>query len=419
MYRIPAILCLLFSVLLAQGQGAISGTVVRADNGSPLAGASVFISNTSRGTVTDASGSFTLNNIPTGKYELVVSSIGFETFVYSFSGSDLPARLRVEMKLKVRELENVTVEPSVEETWEKWGRMFTESFLGSTAEASQCKISNYKQIRFRYYRRSDRLVAWADEPLKIENRALGYRISYQLEDFEVRFKERSTRYMGYALFEDMDGDKKEVRKRWQRSRDRAFYGSALHFWRSVQQNRFAHDGFRVRRMWQTPNTEKERVKEIYRQQRGLIGGQGGIRIETRKAPSDSTSRDSARYYEKIMRQPDYFEHFGDSLLTADSIFHSRTDEYVAIYFPNYLEITYLNALEAPEFLKFFNENRKAYYQRSRIWITQPTAIAVFADGGFYPPDAIFSSGYWGWGDKMANMLPYDFEPYEGPPRLKL
>lgn len=419
MHRIPAFLLFFLWGITASAQSSITGKVVRADNGSPMAGVSVFISNTSRGTSTDTEGQFSLHNIPPGQYDLVISSVGFETNVHQFSSTQLPLKLRVEMQVKVQELANVTVEPAVEEGWDKWGQLFTESFLGSTPQAEECRILNKEKIKFRHFRKGKRIIAYCDEPLKIENRALGYRITYQLEEFEVLFSESATRYMGYALFEDMDGNRKEVRKRWRRSRDQAFYGSMLHFWRSVFANRLMEDGFRVKRMWRTPNVEKERVREIYRSRRNVQLLSGGVKLVTGpEGKVDSVSADSSRYYEKVMQQRDYFEHFSDSLQTADSILHSRGTHYVNIYFPNYLAITYLHALEDPGYLRYYGESRPPTYQHSRILLTEPMALAVFPDGSYFPPNILYTLSYWAWGDKVANLLPFDFAPFDGPPKLK-
>lgn len=69
----------------ASAQHFIKGTVVNESTGAPIAGTSVFISNTSKGTVSNSNGYFELTDVPAGKHELVVSSIGYETNVFSFS----------------------------------------------------------------------------------------------------------------------------------------------------------------------------------------------------------------------------------------------------------------------------------------------------------------------------------------------
>src|SRR4051812_38517603 len=61
--------------LLAQTAHAVSGSVYDSKK-APLAGASVTVKGTTRGTTTDADGHFALSNVP-AKAILVVSSTGF------------------------------------------------------------------------------------------------------------------------------------------------------------------------------------------------------------------------------------------------------------------------------------------------------------------------------------------------------
>ena len=77
--------------------------------------------------------------------------MGYETNVYAFSSEQLPLRLRVEMRPRIQELGNVTVEPSVEEGWDKWGRVFLENFVGLSDNAAYCRLLNTQDIRFRFF----------------------------------------------------------------------------------------------------------------------------------------------------------------------------------------------------------------------------------------------------------------------------
>jgi hypothetical protein len=397
MIKMPAILfILLLTFLSVSSQRTIKGNVVNHSNGEPLVGSSVFISNTSKGTVSDKLGYFELNDIPMGKHDLVVSSIGYETNAFSFSTEQLPLQLKIEMEVKVRELPNVTVEPSVEEGWDKWGKLFTDNFIGSTPNALQCKIKNQDAIHFRYYKKSNRLTAWSDEPVILENKALGYKINYQLEDFEVNFKSGSTAFAGYPFFEEMSKN----RKKWHRNRDKSYYGSMIHFMRSIYQDSLSKEGFEVRRMVKVPNLEKERVKKIY----------NPVRIGTGSAKPDTLLKDSIEYYQRIMRQKDEIDVYGKTLLTADSLVVKAEGRIKVIYFTDYLYVTYKKEIEDKAYLAFHLESRSPTFQRSYIWLPGLKAITIDANGSYYPPQEIFSMAYWGWDEKIANMLPIDYKP---------
>lgn len=60
-------------------QGSLKGTLTDDFNGEPLIGASIFVENLGKGTVTDLTGAFKLNNITNGKSTLVINYVGYET----------------------------------------------------------------------------------------------------------------------------------------------------------------------------------------------------------------------------------------------------------------------------------------------------------------------------------------------------
>jgi hypothetical protein len=406
MYKIPAILFNLFFVSVTVfSQRTIKGRVVNVTNGEPIPGSSVFINNSSRGVISDRLGQFELNDIPAGKHDLITSSIGYETSVFSFSTEQLPLQVKIEMQIKVRELENVTVEPSVEEGWDKWGRVFTDNFIGNIPNAASCKIKNHKAIRFRFYKKSNRIIAYADEPIVLENKALGYNIKYQLEDFEVNFKSGAMMFAGYPFFEEMDKNK----KKWLRNREKAYYGSMMHFMRSLYQNSLGENGFEIRRMRREPNQEKERVKKLYLPLKINAGVKiSGNTVSVNRI--DSLNKDSVDYYERILRQKDYTEVYDTSLLTADSLVVQTDGNYKMIFFTDYLYVTYKNEKEDNAYLLFHHEDRSPFFQRSYIWLVNQNPFMIDASGTYYPPQEIFSMSYWGWEEKMSNMLPIDYLP---------
>ena len=67
-------LCVSIGTVFAQNL-TVTGTVTSAEDGLPVIGASVFVQGTTNGAITDASGKYTLRNVPTGS-TLVFSCIG-------------------------------------------------------------------------------------------------------------------------------------------------------------------------------------------------------------------------------------------------------------------------------------------------------------------------------------------------------
>ena len=406
MKKIPAILFFILLSLMAASQRTIKGRVINGETGTAISGSSVFITNTSKGTVTNSVGSFELNDVPPGKHDLIISCIGYETNVFSFSDEQLPLQLKVEMAIKVRELENVTLEPSVEEGWDKWGKTFMDNFVGNTANSLQCRIKNEKAIRFRFYKKSNRLIAYADEPVLLENKALGYLIKYQLENFEVNFKENSVFFLGYPLFEDL---RSQSRIKWEKKRLEAYYGSIMHFMRSLYTDSLLAEGFEVTRMSRLPNYEKQRVKKFFKPT-------GSFKATTREGSfviniSDTvknTASDSSAYFSSVMRQPDYIEKYGKDLLTADSLIADGPTGSKLLLFDNYLYVIYRNQLEEEAYLKTQFPQRKPSFQRSFVTLKGDKIITLDKEGNYYNPLDFFTSGYWGWGEKMANSLPFEY-----------
>ena len=414
MFRLPAIF---FAVLLTcpglYAQRNISGRVIDVKSGEPLAGASVFISNTSKGTVSDASGAFSLTDLPLGQQELVISSIGYATNVYSFSAESLPLKVKVEMQVKVRELENVTVEPSFIEGWDKWGSVFTENFIGLTPNASKCRIKNYKSIRFRYFRKTNRVIAWSDEPLVIENKALGYTLRYQLENFEVKFSENITTFSGYPFFEDHHTEGAKMKNRWREAREKAYTGSMMQFMRSLYHNTLAADGFEVRRMKRRPNYEKQRVKEIYHpaQLTGTVRIQVGVKPGGSRVilPPDPNAVDSSEYYNRVLQEEDVIDSYYLGILTAENLIIQKEGAYQVLWFEDYLYVTCLKEKEDPSYLDYHWERRAPTWQSSHIWLSSGTPIVIDANGSYSPPQEVFSQSYWSWSEKIAELLPIDYK----------
>ncbi len=58
--------------------GAITGTVVDAETGDPLAGVNVYIEHTTNGDATDVNGSYEITNSPVGEWRIVASIMGYQ-----------------------------------------------------------------------------------------------------------------------------------------------------------------------------------------------------------------------------------------------------------------------------------------------------------------------------------------------------
>ena len=141
-----------------------------------------------------------------------------------------------------------------------------------------------------------------------------------------------------------------------------------------------------------------------------VSGSGGtIRIST-PAASAVQPADSADYYERVLGQPDLIDEYGASLLNADSLLAGRDGNYKAIYFPDYLSVVYPRALEEEGYLRNWGEKRRPAARQSMITLLGSAAVWTDINGNYFPARSVFSGGYWGWSEKIANLLPLEYRP---------
>ncbi|MEO8771345.1 MAG: carboxypeptidase-like regulatory domain-containing protein [Ferruginibacter sp.] len=384
---------LLFGCIVQAQKNTIIGIVIDADNKISLNGSNVFLSNTSKGTATDTSGKFILNNIPDGKFlQLVVSSVGYETFTYTFSSQQLPLNLKISLNKKIVEMEGVVIIPYEVNGWEKWGKTFMDNFLGQSDNAFKCEIDNPKQIKFRRNKKDDTLEAESDGMFIIRNYNLGYAIKYQLDKFVMDFKHSRVSYTGYPLFMEMEPNEPLAPEyKWKRAI--AYKGSMMHFIRSLYADKLKEEGFEVRRMELLPTNDTIINDGKTMHHFFTIDSMG-----KRKSPPYIVNKAGK---EKI----DTF------LLTKDSIVFKDNDSVSNVLsFNNYLVVHYLNESE-PEFYSRRNYATKARdYQLSKFSILNDDKKILIEPDGYYSPALdLFMEGYLS-AEKMGDFLPWDYVP---------
>lgn len=392
----------------SSAQSSLRGVVIAGDTKKPIALANVFLSNTSVGTITNDNGEFVITQFPAGRFDLVVSCIGYEAYITTLQSAQLPAQLQVVLQPKVNILQEVIVAPYEKNGWEKWGKFFMDYFVGTSENAAQCKLKNPEVVRFRYNKKDKIIQAFADEPLVLENRALGYVVKYELKTFAYDYNTSIFYYQGYPFFEDMETGRSRVENRWKRNRADAYYGSMMHFMRSLFRNELIDDGFEVRKLIKVSQAEKQRVKDLYNA-RIRPGADGRIII------SDSLigngNRDSAEYYKKVMRQPEKMNVLINQVLPGDSIAYGIDSFTAGLFFPDHLQVIY-KYKQVPA--AYANSNPMSVHPKSpllsEIYLTNRKPVSVLANGSFFEALDLIASGYWGWWEKMATMLPFDYKP---------
>ena len=362
MQPVRTLLLVLLSAGLAVPAGAqltVTGTVRDAASGRPLDGVHVFIAASMMGTTTAADGSFQLHRVPEGAHRLIVTRLG-----YAAAERELLVRptttdpaFEIALAPAVLLFDEITVTAVQDRRWAKRLRRFERLFLGESEQAEQCRILNPEVLSFdgKWW---GKLVAQAAEPLVVENRALGYRLTYFLREFEYRGT--TLRYDGEPLFEELEPTSTEEAARWAANREVAFYGSFRHFLLALLDGATREHGFRT----------------YVRRPTGL--GQASTQSYPLKAAS--LLRDGPSADEKVLR------------------------------FRGLVEIEYLDEAESDAFHRWqgrLNASQRGH-QRSFIRLTDGPTL-VDRTGEIIDPYGVTTYGYFAF-ERIAEMLPKEYRP---------
>jgi hypothetical protein len=177
---------LFFAVACNLNGQTIRGTVVDLETNSPLFGANVFLANTTRGTATDQNGEYFIQKISPGKYELIVSMMGYSVEAQSVHIHPTDT-LEIDFRLKIQVLRAPEIVVSAADQSQNLER-FKRVFLGETQNASKCELLNPEILDFELKMDTLRLSANPAEPLKVINHALGLTADVCLLEFFVAEK---------------------------------------------------------------------------------------------------------------------------------------------------------------------------------------------------------------------------------------
>jgi hypothetical protein len=223
----------------------IKGTIFDQKTKEPIYSASVYFNGTFGGTLSDQKGTFELNISKYSGMQLTISALGYYSATITSFEPGKP--LYVYLNPKLFELEEVVVK-SKSHTRERRENLtvFRSEFLGTTSNALNCNILNEEDIRFIYNRDNDTIKAYALKPILIENKALGYKITYYLDKFEYYKQSSVFVFKGNAIFSEdtVAGENKKLF--FERKRTEAFKGSRLQFFRALWNDDLNQAGFTVK-----------------------------------------------------------------------------------------------------------------------------------------------------------------------------
>lgn len=94
--------------VFASGQNELSG-IVKDQNNSILAGATVFLPEIQKGTVTNDHGTYRLTGLPAGKFKVQFSFVGYKTHIETIQSSGYPLYLEISLDLAVIDAEEIVI----------------------------------------------------------------------------------------------------------------------------------------------------------------------------------------------------------------------------------------------------------------------------------------------------------------------
>jgi hypothetical protein len=347
-------------------QNTIQGLVIDAESNTPLPGCNVFIANTTKGTSTDVDGTFRITGLQPIPYDLVISFIGYKTQAISVVAGE-PLRYKIMLSPITRQLNEVIIRSKKVSRLKRgtWLRTFRENFIGRSDNANDCKLENPDILSLD--KEGNVLTATSDTSLVLRNNGLGYRIKIMLEMYKLNTVVGSIHYEGHMVYELITPRSRHQKVVWARNRLKAYYGSQMHFIRSLYNHTANKEGF----FFTLPSTAKT---DSLMRPRSMLFNNRRIKIA------------SIVDYSKII----------DSTATKRSL-----------RFSGPLEISYINEGESVIFQRTMKIRVRKAIQVSYIKLFAPAEI--LPDGRTQPVNASQVGGYWSW-ELMSESLPLDYDP---------
>ncbi|GGB97748.1 hypothetical protein GCM10011325_26350 [Dyadobacter sediminis] len=229
--------------MLVHGQttAVLTGYVTDATTGKPMPFAHVYVNGSTQSTSTDEKGYYTLTGVPLGTVEIAISYVGYQpaTRKIRFENGS-PQKTDFGLKESEQMLDAITVRGNSKRS-ERQLRQFKKQLFGEPF-GGQCLLVNSEVLNFKEDK--DHLYATANEPLIIDNQALGYRMIYDLQHFDASSAGK-VYFAGTTRFEELQPDNERQATQFRRNRLTAYKGSTRHLMATLTDNTFEQAGFLV------------------------------------------------------------------------------------------------------------------------------------------------------------------------------
>ena len=418
--RFFLLFCLVFLFTETFGQLLISGKIVDSRTNLAIVGASVYVNNTTCGTMTNENGEFAFSCRTTGKTELVFTHVGYTKLIkiVEATGSQ---NLSISLSSKQNDLNEVVISSPKKITDEdktRWFKLFSLNLIGSYMHGSNlCKIKNPEVLNYYFDNRTKELTVTASNSLLFENPLLGFNIKIDLENFSYNLTNNEVAFKYSCFFEDLKKNKTKS-KEVTNNRIMAYKGSSMHFMRSLFANRLIDEGFQIFKYSTIANLEKKRVKDIVLR---AIAETYEKEENPNVAIQRLYKRDTALYYEKVLKDKDALSFKVDEIGALQLTVKDKLTRTINFDFADTLLVNYhrdgikkavipisVNGMKASPTPKTHGENRPPL--STYLYFFEAGGINI-QNNGYYPEFSLFM-----YGDmaerRIASALPYDYEPSE-------
>lgn len=226
----------------------IVGKIYNEESNEAIIGATVYYGGSMDGTITNSKGEFELRarhqQIP-----IIVSCIGYYTSTVTYKPGQ---PLIIHLKTKQEQLKTVNIRANDMDRAEEI-RLFTREFIGISKYAQSCTITNINNVNFWYNKKTKILTASCDTPLNIENKKLGYTITYFLDEFSLTPK--GVYFAGNYIFKEKEPPTMQARAEIKSNRENAYQFSRMQLIRALWSHTLGKVGFKIYTPYYDPLTE--------------------------------------------------------------------------------------------------------------------------------------------------------------------
>lgn len=388
-------------VCTAYSQNKLSGRVINVITKEPVPFANIFFANTTIGMSTREDGTFSLSGFADGKYDITVTSVGFRQFQQSIDFT-IPHKQVVEILIHedAKQLEEIVVKED-NSNWENDFKMFTKLFVGETPHSEKCTIENPKDIHLYFDPQTREFTAHAKKPIEITNKAMGLRIFYHLNSFDYDYKTGVFIITGIPQIQYLTPKSKAEERRWSNERKEAYAGSVMHFVRALFHDSLATAGFSVRKVYPVPN--KERIPQA--------AIDAGIKKYSVLSSGYINSNDSLSYFLRMKNKPEIVDSVASEILAAHDFVKNAS-----IAYHGKIQVVYEKEKEDWAYVKLQRRTMRIN-QTSLIHFVGKQPLLIYSNGYYENPTDIFLEYYWSWDEKIASLLPMDYQPEKDVPHF--